>query len=194
MAPGKRLEFAVFLLALTWFTQSAVAIPMGGVLEAECSGTLDVADGLAMVECAVYSYESSEYVYTYQISNSSSVGLSFFSVGIASEADAYDLSYDTGAGLVDPAYWTIVGSPVQSVDALFTDTIDNDGLSSAVLWFKSTHAPDLGNVMVFGTSSGAPHSATGEVLAPSATPEPATIMLLGFGGALMTTARRKRNS
>jgi hypothetical protein len=187
------LKFVLLLLIATLCAQDAFAIPVGGVQEDTSSGTFEIADGIATVDSTVYSYESGEYVYAYQISNSSSVGISFFSVSIATDADAFEASWDIDSGVAEPAFWNTVGSPVQSVDGLFVDTIDSDDLSSAVLWFKSIHSPTLGSGVLFGSSSGVPYSATGSVLTPSATPEPATILLLGIGSAFITLTRKRRS-
>ncbi len=186
------LKLVLLLLIATLCAQDAFGIPVGGVQEDASSGTFEIADGIATVDSTVYSYGSGEYVYAYQISNSSSVGISFFSVSIATDGDAFEASWDIDSGVVEPAYWDTVGSPVQSVEGLFVDTIDNDGLSSAVLWFKSSHSPTLGTGVVFGSSSGVPYSATGSVLTPSPTPEPATILLLGIGSAFITLTRKRR--
>jgi len=188
---GRRWYQFIFLLLLgAVCAQNAYAIPVGGVQEDQYIGTFDIAGGIATVESTVYSYESGEYVYSYEISNESSIGISFFSVGIIPGSDAYDCSYE-GSDVVNPAYWSAAGSPVQSVDGLFIDTIDNDGVNSAVLWFKSSHSPTLGSGSLFGTKSGTGYTATGDVLAPSTVPEPATILLLGIGGAVITLTRRK---
>jgi hypothetical protein len=141
----------------------------------------------------VYSYETGDdYLYTYQITNETSLGLSFFSVGIVPGADVFNCTYE-GVGVVDPVQWAPAGEPIQSVDGLFIDTIDNDGLSSALLWFDSSYGPDTGSAVLFGTMSGVGYSTTGEVLAPSSVPEPVSILLLGFGGAVLTLGRRKRH-
>ena len=187
------LKFVLLLLIATLCAQDAFGIPVGGVQEDTSSGTFAIADGFATVDSTVYSYESDEYVYAYQISNSSSVGISFFSVSIATDADVFEASWDIDSALVEPAFWDTVGSPVQSVEGLFVDTIDSDGLSSGVLWFKSNHSAALGSGVLFGSSSGVPYSATGSVLTPSATPEPATILLLGMGSAFITLTRKRRS-
>ena len=192
MLQKRHFRLTAVLLAAALCVQSAVAIPVGGVQEAQYSGTFQIGAGSATVDSKVYSYESGEYVYAYQISNSSSVGISFLSVSIIPDTDAFAAAWDIGSSIVQPAYWNAVGSPVQSVEGLFADTIDNDGLSSAVLWFKSGHSSALGTAVLFGVSAGVPYSASGNVLTPSAAPEPATILLLGIGSALLTVTRRRR--
>lgn len=190
MKSKREVSFLVLLLGAALFAQDASAIPVGGVLDDSHSEMFIIEDGFAIVDCKVYSYPSGEYVYTYQISNDSAVGLSFFSVGILPGADAFAPHYDSDSGVVIPALWDAVNSPVQSVDGLFTDTVDDDGISSAILWFKSNYPSTSGSGVLFGTLSGIPHCVTGDLLTPI--PEPATIFLLGIGGALITLTRKRR--
>jgi len=68
--------------------------------------------------------------------------------------------------------------------AIFADTIDSGGHSS-LLWFISHSPPYRGG----GTLSSGNVGATENLLTPI--PEPATIFMLGIGGALMTLARRR---
>jgi hypothetical protein len=189
----KSKGFLVALVVVALLSQNASAIPAGGVMEASYTETLSITAGSALVDCEVYSYASGDYegkyVYTYQISNiDSGIGLSLFSVGILDGAGAESASYDHITGAVDPINWAVVGSPAQSVDALFINTIGN-GQSSALLWFASDYASTLGNGALFGTSSGIPYYATGDLLTP--VPEPATLTLFGIG-ALITLTRRRR--
>jgi hypothetical protein len=193
-AQRRWLHFAFLLLLGAVYAQNAFAVPVGGVQEDQYIETFDIAGGTATVESTVYSYESGEYVYSYEITNNSSAGITYFSVGIIPDADAYDCDYTKGIDVVNPTYWSPSGSPVQSVDGLFIDTIDNDGLSSAVLWLKSDNSPTVGSALLVGTMSGMGYTASGNVLAPSAVPEPATILLLGIGGAVVSVTRRKRPS
>jgi hypothetical protein len=169
------VQFAFGLLVISLYAQSAFALPLAIDLVNQHIETFNIDGGSATVESTVYSYDSGGFLYTYQISNESAIGLSFFSVGIIPGSDAFGSGFE-GAGVVDPMYWAPVGDPVQSVDGLFIDTIDNDGLSSAVLWFDSSYAPDMGSAVLFGTMSGVGYSTTGEVLAPSAVPEPVSIL------------------
>jgi hypothetical protein len=159
--------------------------------------TFNIGSGSAEVDCDVYKYRTGDYadkyVYAYQISNiDSEVGLSFFSVGIFDGANAFDADYEPLMGVVNPDLWAVVDSPAQSVDGLFSSPIYSDGplTTSTVLWFVSDYEPTSGKGTLFGTASGMPEHATGDLLTPI--PEPATIALLGICGLL--TLIRKRQS
>lgn len=196
MKSKKQFSCLAILLVTTLLVQKATAIPVGGVLKASHTETFAIGEGFATVACEVYKYASAphpdKYAYTYQISNEDSgIGLSFFSVGIKDGANAFNPDYDLPAGSVAPDYWDTVGTPVHGVNAIFKYTI-NDGSDSAVLWFMSDYESTLGSGTLFGTSSSVHYYATGSVLTP--VPEPATVFLLGFGGALITLTRKKRLS
>ncbi|MHC4676236.1 MAG: hypothetical protein ACYTBZ_27405, partial [Planctomycetota bacterium] len=148
--------------------------------------TFSIGSGSAEVHCDVYKYTSGtyadKYVYAYQISNiDSEVGLSYFSVGILDGANAFDPDCEPQIDVIVPDFWTAVGSPAQSVDALFTNPLHSD-TASTVLWFVSDYASTLGSGALCGTASGIPHASTGDLLTP--VPEPATIVLLGTCGLL----------
>ena len=187
------------LFVVTQSSQHANALPTGDnfLYDSLLDVTFSMGSGSAEVDCKVYKYTSGDYadkyVYTYRISNvDSSIGLSFFSVGILDDANAYDPDFDVLVGAVEPALWAIVRlSPpetqVESVNGLFTHTIDN-GFSSASLWFVSDYASTSSSGVLFGTSSGAPCYATGDLLTPI--PEPATIFMFGTGW-LMTLIRKR---
>jgi hypothetical protein len=185
----------VCLFATVLITQGAIAVPVGdkSIYDRLSDVTFAIGAGSAEVDCEVFNYTSGlyadKYLYTYRISNiDSGIWLSFFSVGIKDGAVIYEAQFDSLAGAADPLVWTTVGSPVQSVEALFTLPIE-DGSYSALLWFVSDHEPTVGSAGLSGTGSGVPHYASGNVLTPI--PEPATVFLLGFGGALLTFTRRK---
>ena len=195
----KSKGFLALLIAATLFAQNASALPVGDkwLYDSLPDVAFSIGSGSALVDCEVYKYTSgdyvNEYVYTYQISNvDSGVGLSLFSVGILPGADAYDPNFELLPGVVAPASWSVVTSGVvESVNGLFTSVIESGGLWSASvpLWFVSDSEPILGNGALFGTSSGIPYYATGDLLTP--VPEPATLTLFGIG-VLITLTRRRR--
>jgi len=182
------------LVVATLFAHNARAapVPVGSTMEDHDSTTFIIGSGSAVVNSNVYygytsgTYED-KYVYTYQIINNSGMELSFFLVGILDGANAFAPDVAEVVGAVNPTYWTTIGSPVQSVDALFANTTIGDGEGSAILWFVSDYSSTSGDGMLVCMSSGSPYYATGDVLTP--VPEPATIMLLGIGG-LMTLIRK----
>ena len=159
----KSKGFLALLIVATLLAQNASAIPVGDNLldDSLYDVTYSIGSGSAEVDCEVYKYTSGvytdKYLYTYQISNiDSGIGLSLFSVGILDGASAYSPNYDHIIGAVDPTNWAVVGSPVQSVNGLFIDTIGN-GQSSALLWFASDYASTLGKGVLFCMSSGTPY-------------------------------------
>lgn len=179
---------SALILMVTVFVQNAGAIPADGTLYGTpYEATFNIGGGYAVVDCEVYEYASNEYVYAYQIYNeNSAIGLSFFSVDIPEGASARWPNFDSDpiGGYVNPAYCTVSGSPVQSVNYLFADTIDS-GESSAWLWFVSDDASTMGMGTLFGEQVGT----TGDLLTP--TPEPATLLLLGTGALMILTRKRR---
>ncbi len=140
------------------------------------------------VDCEVYQHDiTGEYLYTYQITNlTSSVSFSFFSVGITDGLSAYDPGYDVEpfSSDINPVFYTVSGTPVQSVDYMFSETI-GVGQQSSVLFFKSIDAPGLGKATLYSSNM----SSTNNVLAPI--PEPATITLLWSAGLWILGRKRK---
>ncbi|RKY24446.1 MAG: hypothetical protein DRP62_03705 [Planctomycetota bacterium] len=186
-----KFRLLILLFALALFVQGAGAtpIPPGGTLYDSHTETFTFGGGTVDVICEVYSYTSGSYVYTYQVENNSTVGLSFFSVELLLDSAASGPDWDDTVGDVDPAYWDIVDS-YESVNASFVSAITN-GQSSSLLWFQSDYAPTIGDGALFGFDSGMPSYASGWILTPM--PEPATIALLGMGG-VVTLIRRKRSA
>lgn len=189
-----RVLCLLFAVALFAHNAGATPVPVGWSSHDSDTATFTIGSGSATVASDVYGYDSGpyqdKYVYAYQISNTDTdLGLSSFSVSIviADGASAYDPDYEELAGAVNPALWTTVHNPVQSVDALFTDTLENGDIS-ARLWFVSDYASGYSTSALHCMSGGTSYYATGDVLSP--VPEPATIFLLGTG-ALMAF-RRKR--
>ena len=182
-----KIGLLVLLLTVAWPAQNANAVPVGGSLYQTYSATFDTGLGTAIVDCEVFQYTSGEFVYTYQILNqNSSIGFSLFSVGIPAGATAYSPAVDSDpiAGWVDPLIAVATGSPVQTIDYLFVDTINAAELS-AILWFVSDCAPGMGVATLYGSNV-----ATTENL-PVPVPEPLTFSLLAGGGMLLFARKRR---
>ena len=192
MKSKKESVFPALLFIGVLFLQNANAIPVGGVSEATHSETFSIGGGSAIVDCEVFKYASGEYVYTYQITNQdSAVALSFFSIAISNVCSAYSPCVDSDPihGYIDPVFWTVCGSPPESVNSLFGDTISS-GETSAILWFISDDVPSLGPAagVLSGTYLGAQVFSVGALLTPI--PEPATLVLLGMGGLVVFTRKK----
>lgn len=195
----RKILFLSSLIIAAVLVRDAGALPVGDrrLYESLSDVVFSIGNGTAELDCEVYKYRSGayagKYVYAYQISNiDSDIGLSFFSVGILDGANAFDADYDKSLlDVVMPDQWAVVGSPAQSVDALFTSPIHSEEVitTSTVLWFVSDYASTLGSGALFGTSSGIAYHATGNLLTPI--PEPATIVLLGMSGLLAFAQKRR---
>ncbi|MCX5634832.1 MAG: hypothetical protein NTW55_03175, partial [Planctomycetota bacterium] len=158
---------AMLIIAALTTCASAMSIPAGWTEHKESTASYGIFGGQAMVESDVYygygpvtggpSYQD-KYIYAYQVTNNSGLGLSFFSVGISPAGDAFDPDQDITGAVVPASSWAVVTSPgpVKSVNALFADTIDNDGKLSSILWFVSDYAPTSGNAALFGMAGGIP--------------------------------------
>ncbi len=190
-----RLLSLLFMAVLFAHNAEATPVPVGWTSHDSDTAAFTIGSGSATVSSDVYyGYSSGQYqdkyVYAYQISNTDTdLGLSSFSISIvvSSSASAYDPDFEGLTGTVNPALWALVGNPVQSVDALFTDTIEN-GESSARLWFVSDYASGYSTSALHSMSGGTSYYATADVLSP--VPEPATVFLLGMGA--LVALRRKR--
>ena len=148
---------------------------------------------IATVACQVYhDYQSGPYVdkfvYTYQITNTSTAGISFFSVDILGADEPESAGFEPIPDCINPSYWDITTSP-PSVEGIFGDRID-DGESSSLLYFVSNNQPGIGEGMLVGMDISGYVNATGDLTVP--VPEPAALILLGSGW-LMAITRRKRS-
>jgi hypothetical protein len=194
----KRITILFLAVLLLQAVQNASAVPAGNkdLLDSLSGVTFTMDGGTALADCQVFQFtsgaNSGRYLYTYQITNNSIVGLSFFSIAVTSGAVINDTGWDPGTA--NPLFWTPVTdgetSMVQSVDALFNLPIKN-AQTSALLWLVSDNTFSSEQGSLFGTSATGPQYAAADLFAP--VPEPATISLLTIGGIFAARARRKNN-
>jgi len=200
MEKALKIQILIGLLAAVFIAGSATAglMPIPAGTKTQAAGIANSPLGsLGLVDSYVYRYSSgqyaNQYLYTYKLT-STSVGISFFSVGID---DTLNLTLnvanvnfeDEGDGGKLPSNWRPVGAPRQSVDGGFFVTPIYNGQASALLWFICDYAPVMGLGSVFGTSSGVPTFAAGQLYT---IPEPATIIMLTTGALWGCIRRRKR--
>lgn len=207
---SKNLIFLLTLLLLvTCLARSASALPGSGALwgwePASVSfNFLDNGRVLAgEVEFAVYDAypgtapSGGTYVYAYQISNAelSTVSIDSFSAGIYEGAVLGGIgtdNYEVVDG-VEPsfAYFSPDAQNAQSAIFLFLPQLDAllaSGQNSTTLLFSSEGPPTTGFGIVEGGSLAQPIEG---LPTPAPTPEPATILLLGAGGALISLTRKR---
>jgi hypothetical protein len=145
---------------------------------------------LAEVDNHVYQYDTGDYagsyLYTYEITCKSTFSLSFFSIAVLEDASIDETGYESGG--VEPSIWLTIGSPVQSVDAIFGSSINYNN-NSALLWFVSDGDYTLTDASVAGAKSGFQALASEQLYSPI--PEPATLVVLGIGGLCLISRKRK---
>lgn len=191
----KKFGFVISLLFILICTQSAFSIPGGWTDHTTIPDvTFNLVQGTATVACDVYEYStptSSQYIYTYQITNDSSpIGLNFYSIDVADDVNVWSPSIDSDPinNTVDPVFWTLSGPlpEVDSVNYLFGDTVDI-GETSSLLWYVSDTPAGTTSATLYDQSQGAQEP----VLAPVPVPEPMTVTLLGLGGLAVFKRKRK---
>ncbi|HPS55443.1 MAG TPA: PEP-CTERM sorting domain-containing protein [Sedimentisphaerales bacterium] len=198
MGKALKSQLVIGLLAAVFITGSAIAglMPVPAGTKTQVAGIANSHLGsLGTVDSYVYKYTSgqyaNQYLYTYKLT-STSVGISFFSVGINDTLNltlnVANINYANDGG-VNPLSWNAIGNnPLQSVDAGFFVTPIYSGQASALLWFVCDYAPVVGLGSVFGTSSGVPTFAAGQLYT---IPEPTTIIMLTTGALWICTRRKK---
>ena len=181
----KRLILLLMLMAFSADVSLAATVPVGWTSSQNDFADYSILGNTVRITSDVYGYATGDYVYAYQVTNTSSVPLSFFSVAVYPGADVFDVFYDLSGSVAEPDSWGAVVSStqVESVNAMFfTDALENDGISSAILWFKSNYGPEPGNAALIGALSSVHYYASvpdsGQVLVPI--PEPATIVLFSL--------------
>ncbi|MCK4886034.1 MAG: PEP-CTERM sorting domain-containing protein [Planctomycetes bacterium] len=193
-----KIKLLIVLLAATFIAGSATAglMPIPADAKTQVAGIANSPLGsLGLVDSYVYRYTAgaytNKYLYTYKLT-STNIGISFFSIGVDDTANltlnVANVNYEGGG--VAPTNWRPVGAPLQSVDAGFFVTPIYSGQASALLWFVCDYAPVMGLGSVFGTSSGVPTYAVGQLYT---IPEPTTIIMLTTG-ALWGYMRRKKRA
>jgi hypothetical protein len=210
MKSKKELGSLVLLFVLMLLPSAANALPAGTL-----PGWSDSVDFeqygpngrtlIGRVDWGVYAYNDypgsappgGAYVYAYQILNSghSTVGVDSFSVGILEGAGVVGIGSDDFevVDCIEPfhEYFSPDAQTAQSAIYLFlpeTNGLVGSGQYSFNLLFSSDIGPTADG---FGMVAGGSIGKAIEGL-PTPVPEPATIFLLGVGGAAVTLSRKRR--
>lgn len=210
MKNGALISFTA-MLVMFLPVSSADALPVEGALSGWEPDTISfdyTYDGRTLsgqIEYAVYDNypgnwpSGDQYIYAYHITNSqfSDVAIDSFSLSILEGANVGLLighdSYGVTDGIAEMyAYFSPDSFAPQSAIYLFMPEIMGgqglieSGDESFNLLFSSPYAPTTGYGLVDGGSIGAMVPGLATPL-----PEPATILLLGIGGALVTMMRNR---
>lgn len=130
-----------------------------------------------------------EYVYAYQLFNSSNsdVSMDSLTIGLSPGITASNAFSDPSIGTTGGAMSAGAGFTMsQSVMYMFFQPV-TAGSKSTALVFTSEYGPQMGGAVVSGGISGG----TVISLPTPSVPEPATIALLGFGAAALLRRKRK---
>ncbi|MEJ5260581.1 MAG: PEP-CTERM sorting domain-containing protein [Anaerohalosphaeraceae bacterium] len=194
MKPIQR-QCRIVLLALLVSPIALAGMADEGVLVDSLTSTFlpGYGTGIATVDSKVYwanpdSVYAGNYIYTYLISGSQ-VNLSFFSVELY--PDVLISSWGVETPGKQPAVWSPVNNPYESMEALFVSPI-LPGETSATLWFISPYGPIKADGALAGITRGSYNFLVGQVLSP-VIPEPATVLLLTVGGLLSRFSRKRKS-
>jgi hypothetical protein len=197
MMEAKKWRVLLLIGLVAIFAQGifAVSVPIGPSMIDGGSSDFSIGAGKATVESRVYhgyllgDPMYGKYIYTYLVSNvDSGAGITFFNVALIAGSSAISADGDGANGGAAVGSAILSGTPVESVNYVFSDLIW-DGQFSSICWFVSSEAPSTGNGGLIGINGGMPVFGSGSLLAP--TPEPATLGLLAFGA--LAALRRKHS-